>query len=108
MAAYLSYRVQGASIFLDVKKMIEDDYYADKIEEYKAEALRKLTKQITCDLYELEDYASCIATAFFEGCHYATNIFKKFDLKSIDAYAILHQYKDFIQEYDQYQYEMTF
>ena len=101
-----TYESMFSKLDWDAERMHDEDGYMTKMQEHKENALFKLSKEVTCNLYELEDYASCIANAFRDGCHYAKHIFKRLNLKYIDSSAILHQYNDFVQDYDQYQFEM--
>lgn len=68
----------------------QERYYENLMIEYSEYAAKKIG-----------DYANCVAEAYLDGLKTAHEIFKKFGLNRVHAYAIQEEFACFIMEYDE-------
>lgn len=81
----------------DTYNMIEDEYYDEKIDSYREEAQKKVSKHLNNPFYS-RFYAEAMALAFFEGIDDSTIICDELGIKYIHVYALLDMRDRFIKE----------
>lgn len=79
----------------------EKDCYLDQMDQYKAEAVSRISKDIHNKIFS-DVYAESLAHAYVDGNKRAEIMFNYYDLKDLHLYALLDREDLFIEEYDRY------
>lgn len=79
----------------------EKDSYLKQMDEYKAEAVGKISKDISNKVFS-DVYAESLAHAYMDGNKRAEVMFTYYDLKDLHLYALLGREDLFIDEYENY------